>query len=114
MVDRIDPVVLARFREMEESVGEGLLAETITDFETHSQVRIEKLAAALEAGDAARFEREAHTLKGGAAMLGARRLQALALAAERTAESGDLTDAEPMIAQLRQELADTVSALRSG
>ena len=64
-----------------------------------------ELAVAVEADDALGVERLAHGLKGGAASLGADRVRDAAYRLEIIGRRGDLGDARPALARLREELS---------
>jgi two-component system sensor histidine kinase/response regulator len=66
---------------------------------------VAELAVAVEADDAVGVERLAHGLKGGAASLGADRVRDAAYRLEIMGRSGDLADARPALARLREELS---------
>ncbi len=66
----------------------SLLRDLLALFQTRTPVRLQDLAAALEAGDRAGFRRIAHSLKGTAASVGGSALEAAAKEAEAAA-AGD-------------------------
>ena len=66
--------------------------------------RIEALAQAAAAGDAAEVQAAAHTLKGGAANVGAERFRQLAERIDFAAREADLGPAHELLDQLRPEL----------
>jgi histidine phosphotransfer protein HptB len=79
---------------------EDLLAEVVALSQTEIVRQMEALKAALAAGDASAARREAHTIKGTVATLGAQAVRDVAMAAEHAALEGDLAGAQIHAAQL--------------
>lgn len=82
----LDEAVLTRLRELRAQVqrpGEDLLGDLIALFERDSRARVQTLRVA---ASAAERKQAAHALRGSAANLGAARVAALALRAERHPE----------------------------
>lgn len=73
---------------------EDLLAEVAALARTEITRQLGSLNAALDAGDAAVARREAHTIKGTVATLGANAVRDAAMAAEHAARDGDLAGAK--------------------
>jgi HPt (histidine-containing phosphotransfer) domain-containing protein len=73
---------------------EDLLAEVAALARTEIVRQMEALKAALAAGDASAARREAHTIKGTVATLGAEAVRDVAMAAEHAALEGDLATAQ--------------------
>jgi HPt (histidine-containing phosphotransfer) domain-containing protein len=65
--------------------------------------RLSLLIKAVDGGDAATLEREAHALKGAGRNLGAERFGELALSLEMKAKSGSLQGAQEILAELETE-----------
>ena len=97
-----DPTVLAGLRPLEEA-GFFSVKEYIETFVADGQHRLEALGVALEADDAASFEREAHTLKGGAREMGANRLACLAAELEEAGAHRILEGTADGVAAAREE-----------
>ena len=74
--------------------------------------RLLELRSALEAGDAARFQRLAHGLRGICGNVGARLLAGRAAQVEEQGRSGDLSGVAPALDELARELQRTCDALR--
>ncbi len=83
---------------------EALLGEFLLLLLDEAESDVAELAVAVEADDALRVERIAHSLKGGAASLGADRVRDAAYRLEIIGRSGDLADACSALARLRAEL----------
>ncbi|MGB8658404.1 MAG: response regulator [Candidatus Zixiibacteriota bacterium] len=77
--------------------------EMIQEFLSHVPKQLQILEEAAKKGDAKMVEREAHSLKGAAGNLGARRIAKPALKLELLARTGDLSGAEELIHNLRIE-----------
>jgi len=67
--------------------------------------QLDDLQAVQEAGDVAAVDLQAHSMKGGAANVGAVRVTAVARDLEMLAKSGSLDGAADLVAQLRVEFA---------
>jgi len=66
---------------------------------------VAQIAGAIEQGDASSLERLAHSLKGGAANLGADRVRDVAYRLETIGRGGNLSDARFVLGHLEQELS---------
>jgi PAS domain S-box-containing protein len=82
---------------------EELLQEIVELFLEDAPRQIERLKAALEAGEAALAQRQAHTLKGAAANVGAETLSGEALRIELAAKEGQLAAARSGCERLESE-----------
>ena len=67
--------------------------------------QLDDLQAVQEAGDVAAVDLQAHSMKGGAANVGAVRMTAVARELETLAKNGSLDGAADLVAQLRVEFA---------
>ena len=108
-----DPAVLAGLRELEEG-GFFSVEEYVETFVTDGRRRLEAMAGALETADAATFEREAHTLKGGAREMGAGRLAAIAEALESAGGAREIGGAGAGVAAAREEFEKLCRTLAAG
>jgi len=101
----------ATFDELEASAGAEFVVELVDTFFVEAPVMLEDLRAALEAGDAERFRRAAHSLKSNSNTFGALALGAMA----RELELGGLASARAAggtpLAALAQEYARVTAAL---
>lgn len=68
--------------------------------------QIEALREYLEAGDDAGAERQAHTIKGASANIGAEALRTLAVELEQAGKSGDLEGMKTRMEELNQMFAE--------
>lgn len=99
---------------------EDLLAEVAALAQVELTRQLGALKAALAASDAASARREAHTIKGTVATLGANAVRDAAMAAEHAARDGDLASAashashlETLCARLIDELAAYLASPRT-
>jgi len=95
---------------------EDLLTEVAALAQTEIARQVAALKAALATADAALARREAHTLKGTVATLGAHAVRDAAMAAEHAAHDGDLASAKSHAAHLETlcaRLIDELSAYRA-
>ena len=90
---------------------EDLLAEVAALARTEIARQLGSLNAALAAGDAAVARREAHTIKGTVATLGANAVRDAAMAAEHAARDGDLAGAKEYAIRLESLTSRLVAEL---
>lgn len=89
-----------------------LYARLLARYQADHATAAEQVVNAMGMGDAERARREAHSLKGVAANLGARRLSALAARIEQTLRQ-ERTVAPELLAQLQATQQDTLRAMRA-
>jgi two-component system, sensor histidine kinase and response regulator len=92
--------------------SDALLRELVALFESQAETLEQEMHAALEAGDAPRLRRAAHTLKGAASVFAAAPCVAAAKRLEATARAGALDAAPPEVAALIEESRRLAAALR--
>jgi HPt (histidine-containing phosphotransfer) domain-containing protein len=102
-VPAFDPAQLDMLRELEESSGDPLIDEIIDKFLAQTDDRIAAAREAAARDDATNAALHVHTIKGGAAAVGALAVAAAASAAERRFAARDLTDATGWIDRVRDE-----------
>ena len=102
---------LARMRER---LGddEALVADVIRLFLDDYPMRLDAIAAAIQARDPVRLRRAAHALKGSASALSAQGVAEAARALEAIGEAGDLALADHRFAALVAEAERLAAALR--
>ena len=111
-VPLVEPVIdLSPLQALESPETPDVVSGFIEDFCSEAPGRIEKIALALLAGDAATVRLETHTLKGNASYMGARRLVAACLALETAARAGDLSGGSTSLAAIREEFKAAEIAL---
>ena len=82
---------------------EDILEEVVPVFLADRKERINKLTEAVEAGDAKEVKLCAHTIKGGAGNVGAKKLSEAASKLEQLASQGDLSNAVELLEQIKTE-----------
>ncbi len=83
---------------------ETLAREIVEKFLVDIPAQIETLKVYLDAGDAAGVERQAHTIKGASANLGAERLRGVAFEIEQSAKVRDLNAVKALMSELEAAL----------
>jgi HPt (histidine-containing phosphotransfer) domain-containing protein len=84
-------VIWDRAGMLERMMGDEDLARTISEGFLDDMLRqIARLKEYLKAGDAASAERQAHTIKGAASIVGGEALRAVAFEMEKAGQAGDL------------------------
>ena len=106
----LDPEVLANLRDLGDA---ELLAELAEMFFGDASSRLGELREAVEAGDAARVGRVAHTLKGSSGNMGARRMAAICAELQDVGDSGDLAQAPGLLEGLEEEFGRVRPALEA-
>jgi two-component system, sensor histidine kinase and response regulator len=99
----LDPTVIAGLRELREPNQPDPLKELIDLFLRDARPRLQKMEAALVDKDSAKLAAAAHSLKGSASNLGARRLSSLCATLENQAKSGDLPEAANILLDVKSE-----------
>lgn len=90
---------------------EALFEELLDIFLEDVAVRLKKLKDALEASDSMSAAREAHTILGASANIGAHRVRDVALGLEKSAKEDDLERAGPLGRKLGEEFERFKSVL---
>jgi HPt (histidine-containing phosphotransfer) domain-containing protein len=103
--DPVDPVVIARLRDLGGPEDPGFLKGLVDEFLAHADRSVDQLRSAADAGDAKRLADLAHALKGSAANLGARALSAHAAEIERAGKAGEPRAARDPVEAAAAELA---------
>ena len=109
--DAIDASALAGLRDLQQPGEPDLVHEVIVLFLDSAAPRLAALHQAVARGDARTLEQEAHTLKGSAATLGARRLAAICEELQARGRAGDMPGASALLPQLDAEFARVRTAL---
>ncbi len=89
----------------------AMLREVLDDFFEDAETRLPVLRDAVASRDADTVRREAHSIKGNAAMIGAIRLTAASAELERLARGANLLGAEALVELVENELEVARSAL---
>jgi HPt (histidine-containing phosphotransfer) domain-containing protein len=103
----INARTIAMLREMDEHGGVGLLSQLLAAYEESSDYSLQRMSAALDEGDAKALRQLAHSLKSGAANLGADAVAACCRESEHRARNEELDAVRPLLApmQAQQQLA---------
>jgi two-component system sensor histidine kinase/response regulator len=102
---------LARIREVQIPGEPDLVIEMIESFLAATPGHLAQMTEAVTRGDADKLGAAAHSVKSGAAYLGAHALQHLCLELETCARSGEIASSAGLIASLWTVWARTVIAL---
>jgi HPt (histidine-containing phosphotransfer) domain-containing protein len=99
----IDPAAIEGLRALDPDNGGAFLIEIIGIFLEDTPQRIVELEHSLAAGDATKFARAAHSMKGSSSNLGALALRAVAEDLEQKVRKQGLDGVAPLLAQLKVE-----------
>jgi len=102
-----DPIDLTTFRRFREDIGPTAFPSILRDFRGDLSARVAKAAAS----DGPELRREAHSLSGLAATIGAWRLAELGTAIERASTADDTATIDRLIGELPSVTADTLHVL---
>jgi signal transduction histidine kinase/DNA-binding response OmpR family regulator len=108
-------VDLASLRALGRTLGAedaSLIAEVVGVYLEDAPLRLERLRAALSAGDKREAARQAHTLKGASSNVCAEGLVKLAAAIEQACKDDRLTDARSMLVEATRELDRVAPVLK--
>ncbi len=105
----LDPRTFGRLRD--ELAGTGALPRLVEIFSTQTPERVDELRHAIGAGDHEVVLRLAHTMKGGAASLGATKLAEACKALEELAKDGDLAAADDQVDAIEEAFEAACEAL---
>ena len=101
----IDPHAIENLRSLNPGDNDEFLREITGIFLEDTPQRLAELEQSLTEGDAARFARAAHSIKGSSANLGAMALRNAAENLEQHARTTGLAGVGPLIAAARNEFA---------
>jgi PAS domain S-box-containing protein len=107
----LDLRVISGLRELREPGQPDPLRELGELFLKDARPRLERMESALAAGEAPVLATAAHTLKGSASNLGARRLAGLCATLEKQARAGDLSEAASLLLDVKGEFLQVEAAL---
>ena len=109
----LDPNAIAELRSLNPGDNDEFLREIAGIFLEDTPQRIAELDQSLAAGDAPKFTRAAHSIKGSSSNLGATGLRAVAEDLETRARAEGLRDVHDLVAQLKAEFARTRAAINT-
>jgi histidine phosphotransfer protein HptB len=107
----IDPEALENLRALNPDDNDAFLREIAGIFLEDTPLRIAELEQSLAAGDAAKFTRAAHSIKGSSSNLGAMTLRAAAEKLEHQSKTAGLGDVAALVAAVKTEFARTLAEL---
>jgi HPt (histidine-containing phosphotransfer) domain-containing protein len=107
----IDPQALDNLRALNPDDNDEFLREIAGIFLEDTPQRIAELEQSLAAGDAAKFTRAAHSIKGSSSNLGAMALRAVAEKLEHQSKAAGLADVSSLLAAVKTEFARTQAEL---
>jgi len=110
--ETLDKAIINGLKELREPGQPDPLAELTELFFKDARPRLEALAAAAAAADLAKLGATAHSLKGSASNLGARRLSALCATLEKQAKAGDAEGARHTLAHVGPEFEKVEQILK--
>ena len=108
----IDPLAIENLRSLNPGDNDEFLREIIGIFLEDTPLRIVELKESLAAGDAGKFTRAAHSIKGSSANLGAMVLRAVAETLEHQSRQEGLASMGGRIAAIQAEFARAEAELR--
>jgi CheY-like chemotaxis protein len=111
--DVLDRSILDGLRELREPDQPDPLVELIDLFLRDARPRLERMAAAAQAGDWPALCSSAHSLKGSANNLGARRLSSLCATLEKQGKANDGPQASATLAEVQSEFEKVELALKA-
>ena len=107
----LDPTVIAGLMELREPGQPDPVQELVGLFLRDSVIRLEKIDSSIAAQDASAVISAAHSLKGSASNLGARRLAALSANLEKQAKAGDWSEMKKLHPQIKTEFEQVQKTL---
>jgi DNA-binding response OmpR family regulator/HPt (histidine-containing phosphotransfer) domain-containing protein len=112
IVDGTQPDEIAALRRLEADVGSDAFRHVIEVFEKTAPTRVSAMRAALEGKDSAALARQAHTLKGSSAIVGAQRLARVCGDLEQRSRAKQFGRVEELLQQVETELAQFESLIK--
>jgi histidine phosphotransfer protein HptB len=101
----IDPEALENLRALNPDDGDAFLREIAGIFLEDTPLRIAELDQSLAAGDASKFTRAAHSIKGSSSNLGAMTLRAAAEKLETQSKTSGLAGVAPLVEAVKEEFS---------
>ena len=108
----LDPAVLETLRKLTPPGEPDVLAEVLKLFLDEGPSRVERLRNAWAAGNIEEVHRAAHSLKGSAGNIGARRLHAVCSKLDEIGRSRDSSAAAPLIDEFAAEFDRVETEIR--
>jgi PAS domain S-box-containing protein len=111
--DVIDPSMLADLKAMGGGNGADIIKDLLNLFRSDVPPLLEALRSAVTAGDAQKMKESAHSLKGGAANLGAKTMAALCFELEKKGREGSLEGAAERLPAIEEQFRLVCAALEA-
>jgi CheY-like chemotaxis protein len=111
--DIIDPSMLADLKQMGVGSGADVISDLLNLFRADVPPLLDSLKAAVAAGDAQRLKESAHSLKGGAANLGAKAMAALCFELEKKGREGTVDGAAERLPEIERQFQLVCEALEA-
>ena len=108
----LDPTVIESLRQLTPPGEPDVLTEVLRLFLDDVPPRIDRLRNAWASGNIEEMHRAAHSLKGSAGNIGARRLYEVCRQLDDVTKSGNLTGAAPLIDALGAEFGKVEAEIR--
>ncbi len=108
----IDLQAIENLRSLNPDDNDAFIHEILAIFFEDTPQRIAELDASLAAGDAPKFSRAAHSIKGSSANLGAAALRGVAEQLERRSHKEGLAEVATLLADLKLEYVRTQAELQ--
>jgi HPt (histidine-containing phosphotransfer) domain-containing protein len=108
----LDPAVLSTLRKLTPPGEPDVLTEVLKLFLEEVPPRIVRLRNAWQSGNIQEVQRAAHSLKGSAGNIGARRLHAVCSELDDKGRSGDLAALAPLVDTLTAEFDKVEAEIR--
>lgn len=108
----LDPAVIETLRQLTPPGEPDVLNEVLGLFVEDVPVRIARLRAAWQSGDAVAVQRAAHSLKGSAGNIGATEMLAVCKELDQQGHAGDLSRLPPLVASLEAEYGRVEAEIR--
>ncbi|OAI39826.1 hypothetical protein AYO40_05390 [Planctomycetaceae bacterium SCGC AG-212-D15] len=101
--DIIDASMLADLKQMGVDTGADVIGDLLSLFRADVPPLLQSLKAAVEAGDAQKLKESAHSLKGGAANLGAKAMAAICFELEKKGREGTIDGAAEHLPEIERQ-----------
>jgi histidine phosphotransfer protein HptB len=101
----LDPEAIENLRSLNPGDNDEFLREIVAIFLDDTPLRLAELEESLAVGDAAKFTRAAHSIKGSSSNLGANGLRVAAEKLEHQSRTHGLGDVAAFLAAVKQEFA---------
>ena len=108
----LDPAVLASLRKLTPPGEPDVLTEVLKLFLEEAPPRIERLRNGWASGNIEEVARSAHSMKGSAGNIGAKRLYAVCSQLDEKGKSGDLSAVAPLVDALVAEFDKVETEIR--